>query len=257
MPGKRSVTNIASVGIIYRKSDPREIFIEVKDDGHPIKLVRRQLCVIGGNWIGDGAKQDRGPLDTFRRELEEELSFDRPLKTGGDLQALGLLAEAEIFAPSPEPTKKVSVDDRTQLKYLKAVISESAVPFGAFTNTITKVAMDTVDPENKRDNFIVLACYWTVPLAEPEWQKLRDLQQRFGNLSNESITLLTSLDEIIATGVKTSFAHDRVLQRFFLAMGFSEAKNLPLVEGLESVFEGPVLASYEDYLEQYEIAKRP
>ena len=84
---------------------------------------------------------------------------------------------------------------------------------------------------------------------------LSGLQERFKNLSNESITLITSLEEIIRTGTKTSFVHDRVLQRFFLGRGFKKAENLPLVPELTSVAAGMPLPTYRDYLERYEVIR--
>lgn len=253
---KQKITNIASVGIIYRGRNPGEMFMEVKDDDHPIKLVRRQLCFIGGNWIGAGAKNDRGPLDTFRRELQEEFSFKRPIRTSVELKLLGL-AETETFAPFPEPTQPVSDRDRHQLEELKTAICEGCAPFGAFANTVTKAAMDAADPENTRESFTTLACYWAAPLAESWWRILKDLQNKFNNLSNESITLLTSLDEILAHGTRTAFGHDYVLRQFFLAMGLSEAKKLPLVNNIASLHMGTALASYEEYLGHYDITRKP
>ena len=69
---KTSVSNMSAVGIIYPSFNPGLLFLEIKDDGHPVKLVRRQLCPIGGNWIGEAGRQDTNPFATYLRELEEE-----------------------------------------------------------------------------------------------------------------------------------------------------------------------------------------
>ena len=256
MAQKIAVTNISSVGIIFRRDDPSQIFIEVKDDGHPIKLVRRQLCFIGGNWIGESAKLDVNPLATFRRELAEELSFDRPLRNSIELAKLGM-ADAETFAPALKAANTATMVSRRILTSVRRRMQRNAVPFGDFLNTVPKSALDAADPENKRDGFTTLASYWAVPLGTVAWSDLQSLQDIFGNLSNESVTLITSLDDIVKTNTKTSFCHDRVLQRFFLTFGYAAAKELPLVPGLESVPVGPPLATYADYLERYEVAKRP
>jgi len=253
---KTSVTGIASVGIIFRAVNPNEIFIEVKDDGHPIKLVRRQLCFIGGNWIGEGARNDKNTFDTFKRELDEELSFDRPCRDSVELNLLGH-ADTEQFAPVPQPVAKVLSVDEEDLDNLKRAIVMSATPFGDFLNTVPKTALDAADPTNKRDGFTSLISYWVAPLQEDVWESLLRLQRKFKNLSNESITLVTSLTEIVQTNTRTSFAHDRVLQRFFLHHGLEAAKNLPLVPDLSSVEAGMPLSTYNDYLERYEVAKRP
>lgn len=253
---KTAITNIASVGIIYRASNPAEIFIEIKDDGHPIKLVRRQLCFIGGNWIGEAARDDANTFDTFKRELSEELSFKRPLRDSVELHLLGQ-AGVEQFATIPQSEAEVLATDKEDLAGLKQTIVESAVPFGDFLNTVPKAALDAVDPDNRRDGFTYLCSYWRIALSEKAWKVLVRLQDKFKNLSNESITLITSLDEIIRTNTKTSFAHDRVLQQFFARCGIAEAKDLPLVPGLKSVEVGMPMPSYAAYLDQYEVAKRP
>ena len=99
--------------------------------------------------------------------------------------------------------------------------------------------------------------YWVVSLAEIHWQMLKRLQNKFNNLSCESTTIITSLSDIIAADTKTAFGHDRVLQRFFLAMGFAEAKYLPLQDHHEARFIGTTLPSYEDYLAKFSVMKKP
>lgn len=244
------------MGIIFRASDPAIIFIEVKDDGYPIKLARRQLHFIGGNWIGEGAKGDASTLDTFKREICEELSFDRPTRDSVELNLLGL-ADIEQFLPIPQSVEEVLPADEEILNDLKRVIVESAVPFGDFLNTVEKTALDAADPENKRDGFTYLSSYWTIALQEDAWADLLRLQGKFKNLSNESLTLVTSLDKIIKTKTKTAFAHDRVLQLFFLRHGLVAARNLPLVPNVESVEAGMPLPTYKDYLQRYDMARRP
>lgn len=253
---KTLITNIAAVGIIYRATNPTEIFLEMKDDGHPIKLVRRQLCPIGGNWIGDVAKNDASPLATFRRELNEELSFDRPMRNTEEYSLLGI-ADAKICAPTPSNEVEITAWDLQTLRQLKRMISSSARPFGDFLNTVSKSAMDATDPDNTRDGFTSLVSYYTIGLDENDWWRLSELQSKFGNLSNESITMMTSLDDIIRTETKTAFAHDRVLRQFWLNLELHKASQLPLVPGLESVPVGKPFNSYAEYLERYEVAKKP
>ena len=256
MAEKTRIVNIAGVGIIFRESNPSEIFLEVKDDGHPIKLVRRQLCFIGGNWIGKTAKDDRNTLHTFRRELGEELSFDRPVRNSVRLALLGM-ADIEEFAPTPDPSAKVTEEDTDELARLKRVMVRTAIPFGDFLNTIPKAALDAADPQNKREGFTALCSYWQIPLGENNWARLVDLQTRFNNLSNESITVVTSLEEIIRTDTKTAFGHDWVLKEFFLDHGLKDAENLPLVHGTESVYAGMPMDSYNQYLRCYDVARHP
>ena len=249
------VGSIASGVIVFRRENPSEIFIEVKDDGHPVKLVRRQLCVIGGNWVGEAAKHDRNPLATCRREFMEEICFERPIRDGVELEIL--YGTKEFAPPPPINDIKPNGEDNAELEELKAVISASFCPFGDYNLRVKKAALDKADPDNKRPDMSGIFVYFTVSLAEIHWQMLKRLQDKFNNLSCESITLMTSLSEIIKTDTKTAFGHDRVIQRFFQAMGFSEASYFPLQENHEARFIGTALPSYEDYLTKFSVAKKP
>ena len=201
----RTITNISGVGIIFREKNPSEIFIEIKDDSHPIKLVRRCLCLIGGNWIGNMAKFDKSPLDTFRREVKEELSFERPIRNEKELEFLGVINKSEIFEPTFKSARPVTQKDIETLTDIKNVICEKCIPFGAFLNTITKVAMDVADPNNTRESFTSLECVYVIPMNEYYWEQLEFLQNAFGNLSDESIRVITSLDKIIDNNINSAF----------------------------------------------------
>jgi hypothetical protein len=253
---KRLFTNIYSVGFIYPRTHPSDVFIEIKDDGHPTKLVRGQLCPPGGNWIGDGALKDYGPLDTFRREINEEISFDRPIQNSLELMQMGM-ADMELFVPKPAPLFKPTKDDIEWLNHIKAVICESATPFGMYENIVTKAAIDKVDPENKKDGFTTLTCYWLVPLSDVDWKILGKLQRKFGNLSNESITMVTSLPEILSSRTRFAFGHDFAYRKFLLSMGISFGREIPSVYGVESSYVGQILSNYDEFLEIFDIAKKP
>jgi hypothetical protein len=254
---KQVVTNTSSVGIIARASDPSQIFIEAKDDGHPIKLVRRALCFIGGNWIGPAAKADADPLATFCREVSEELCLEKPAVSTVELRLLGLQSDGDFTYRAPTNNVPVKPGDERTLAEIKAQIMESAIPFGSFLNTVTREAMQSADPECKRDGFTTLCNYFVVTLDEPHWSNLTRLQMKFGNLSNESLTLLTSAEEIANLGTKGSFAHERVLQQFFLANGITAAAGMVLTPNQSSVYAGPVFNSYTALLERYDVLKRP
>jgi hypothetical protein len=83
------------------------------------------------------------------------------------------------------------------------------------------------------------------------------LQNKFGNISNESVTLLTSLDEILALKQKSAFSHDRVLKLFFEKMTHEQISEFPLVEGLSTEYVGETKVSYKEYDQLYEIKKSP
>lgn len=239
---------MASVGIFYRESNPSQILIEMKDDGYPVPLWRRMLCPPGGNWIGESATMDISPHGTFLREIGEEFTLERPIRNSIELEMLGV-ADAELIEPAPISDVPVTDADTKALAVFKSYIGIAASPFGDYLNTmLVKGELQTA-----------LISYWTIPIDETMWAAIVRLQEKFGNISNESVTMITSLDEIVRTGTKTAFGHDRVLKRFFLKMGLKEAETFPLVEGqgIVSEFAGPTLGRYSDYLEIYEIAKKP
>lgn len=250
------ISNISAVAIIYSEGDPSKIFIEIKDDGHPIPAMRRKLCFIGGNWIGEAAKNDRNTIDTTSREIREELSLDKPPASTKDLFDLGIVDEISTYKIETSPTK-IEDTDRENLDLIKAMLQRKLRPFGDFVNTIPKSVLDAFDPKNTRDGFSGLCSYFTVAVDEAYWERLVDLQRKFGNLSNESITLITSLDQIIESGTGIAFGHDRVLQRFFDLMGCKNSTKLPLVSGITSEAVGNPLPSYQHYVDRYEILKKP
>ncbi len=253
---KIQVTNISSVGIIFREANPAELFIELKDDGHPMKLVRRQLCPIGGNWIGENAKKDTDTFETYKRELREELSFERPMRNSVELDLLGL-ADTKTFAPVYRQDVEVCEEDKVLLANIKNLILWDAEPWGDFLNHIPRSALNAADPENKRDGFTTLTSYYTTGLAEGAWGILCHLQDKYKNLSNESVTMVTTIDEIVRAKTHTAFAHDRVLSGFFQFKGVRSAERMPLVPGLSSIKMGMPLATYADYLNKYDVAKKP
>lgn len=256
---KTPVTNIASVGIVYRASDPRQIFAEIKDDGYPIKLGRRKLCFIGGNWIGEPAKNDLGPIDTFRREFDEEISFDRPVRNSKEYVLLSIAGQ-ESFAPTNVKIAPTSSDIEA-LHSFKQAVSAICAPFAICCNAVSKKALDEADPENKRDGFTSLVWYWKAAINERLWATLKELQEKFGNLSNESITVITSSDEVAKNGLKGLFGHDQVLRRFLAVEGYkTESSKIPIQEGIESTLMQPmqpIQSTYENILKFYDVAKKP
>ena len=255
--GKRSINNIAGVGIIFREQNPREVFLEMKDEEYSVILFRDTLSLIGGNWSGANAQFDSNPLETYRREEDEELTFIRDARSTAELRELGLSSATTSVKPTPIAPVEVMEFDKLDLHEIKQTISRYCCPFIATANTITKEAMDRADPGNTKQTFTSLVCYFATSLREEIWKNLERLQSTFGNLSNESVTLITSVDEMIARGTKGAFGHDQVLKKFWLAMGIPEAKNLPITEGVEVEDVGTALASYSDYLDRYNIANKP
>jgi hypothetical protein len=254
---KMSINNISSVCFVFRAANPRELFLEVKDDGHPIPLVHGQLCPIGGNWIGADAVADKGPLDTIRRELKEELTLDRPMRETGEMVSLGL-ADQEIAPQQATPIAEVTIDplDLEDLEFVKLAISEGLQGCGSGLNTVTAEAMLAANPASTRETFTTLSCYWVVMLDEEPWHKLVALQNKFGNLSCEAVTRIITLKMILAEGLQIAFAHDEMLRTLFQRLGCADAKNIPHVAGTETALTAS-LVRYQDYLERYNIARTP
>lgn len=46
---KEVFNSTSSVGIVYLRSNPAQVLIEMKDDGYPRKVFARAGCIIGGN----------------------------------------------------------------------------------------------------------------------------------------------------------------------------------------------------------------
>jgi len=253
---KTFVNNIGSVGIIYRSSDPSQLFIEIKDDGLPIKAFRRGLCPIGGNWIGEASKKDQNTLETFRRELNEEITPQSTVAFTLESSLLGLMPDGHFYR-TPRANNTPSEEEIETLNNLKKFIMGMREPFGDYIIDMPKEVFDRADPENKREGSSALVSYWLIALPENYWKQLIDLQNAFVNLSNESISTITSLEEIVDAEVKFAYGHDRPFQEFFLAQGFQLARRLSLIDGITYRKVGMPLASYSDYLELYDVKRKP
>lgn len=253
---KTSVNNIAGVGIIFRASDPSQIFIEIKDDGLPLKAFRRGLCPIGGNWIGEAGKKDENTWSTFRREFDEEITLHCAVAFTLELRLLGFTPE-DNFYRTPRTDYTPSNEEIKAFNNLKNFVVNVKEPFGDYVIDMPKEVFDRADPDNKREGFSVLVSYWLIALPENYWKQLVDLQNAFVNLSNESITTITSLKEIVDVKVKFAYGHGRPIQEFFLAQGFQLARKLSLIDGINYRKVGMPLASYSDYLELYDVKRKP
>lgn len=256
MVEKIAVNNIASVGIIFRESDPKNIFIDIKDGGYPIKAFRWMHCPIGGNWIGKSALGDVNPLATFRRELIEELSFEKQRISTGEMKQLGFDSEQQSYTvPRNDviPTEK----DHESLNYLKLIFTSDAKPLGDFRVTVPKSVFDRGVPDNTVGDISSLFPYHLVSVRENDWRILEYLHEKFGNLSVESLAVITSLDEIISTPRYTCCGHDRIMKDFFTQMGCLNASQYPLLEGIVCEPMGMSLDSYDKYLKHYEVLRNP
>lgn len=252
----KPVSNFSSTVIVFKASDPTKVFLTLKDGTHPTVLVRGCLCPIGGNWIGPNAAMHKSPSDTVISEFVEETSFDKPFRSGEELALLGLADSIATFQPTEGSGAEPTSEDRMDLKVVIGAVVNSIMPMALFENTVSKEALDAADLANKKDGFTVANSYFTAGLDDETWAKLERLQKKFGNLSNESVSVITSLDEIINTGTKCAFGHDSGLKFFFEEKGYS-VYGFPAILGVTGECKGLVMDSYERMLEVYAPAKRP
>lgn len=244
------IGNISATVIVYRGRNPSEVFMEVKDHGYPFPNFKGRYCIIGGNWVGNNARADKNPRETMCREVREEITFDRPVITSDDLEDL----EFGSFPPyiSAGISAVSNEGDRTKLEELRNIITEGAV---AWKDCLQSVPTEVHNGE--RPGSTTLCSYWHVGLGENEWGRLLELQSKFGNLSNESLTILTSVDEMIREGLMGTWGHDQALRSFLIEMGVARAESLPCLPGITLDKLHPPLNSYDDYLARYDVKKNP
>lgn len=242
--------------VFYQASSPGNIFVEVKDGGYPVAVFRNHICCIGGNWIGEDAKSDLGPRDTLIREIGAELSFEKPVQDTLESHLLGDVATVVNYVAVPcakEPTDS----DRAQLQELKLLVSTAAVHVGDNICSIGKEVFDRADPGNTKGDHVGMNSFFAVPLSDRRWRTLVGLQDVFGNLSNESLTHVTSLGQIVAKQERFSWGYDQIVQNFFLTQGLQKAREMSLVPGVTVEFLGASPGTYEEYLQRYDIARHP
>jgi len=250
------VNHIAAVGIIYKRSDPRWVFIEMKTSDYPRKIFASLGLIIGGNWIGEIAKVDKSTRDTLVRELGEEISCERPIISFDEWNAIvgegrpgGYVIKPSDWTPSEA--------DLQELIRLKKVIASGYVPFGDYHVSIPESIFRRAEPDYYRGSYEALFSVWQVGLSDGDWQSLKRLQRLAGNLSNESITVMTSLDRILKTRWQIGWGEDRILRDFFFSKGLEKASGFPLIPGITAEYCGFPLIFYGRYLRFFDVDKRP
>lgn len=241
-----NITHVAAVAIIYRATNPLDLFLEVKDDGYPKPFGRRKLNFPGGNWIGEGAASDDSPLETLIRELGEEFSLERGERSSVELELLGL-ADTEVFKPAPISDREVTDADVNDLEAVTDEICKSLTDWGSY--------LHFAHPE--MGGGVALVSYYSAALGERGWRMLVELQEKFGNLSNEAPTVIISADEILNKRLGVAFAHGPILQGFLLKHGVNRAYDLSTMSGIHVVPVGPTPDSYDWILRRFNIAKKP
>ena len=133
------------------------------------------------------------------------------------------------------------------------------MPFGDYHVYIPKAVFESADPGNpKLSDNTHLVSYYDCPLDEEMWAKLERLQKKFGNLSNESVSTITSLAKIVETQVRIAYGHGPALQEFFRRkVGDGQEELMNLIPGIKVTYMGLSLTTYALYLERYTVAKKP
>lgn len=253
---KEVIINLVGVGIIYRAQNPSEIFLDIKNDGYPLIAYRRHLCLIGGNWIGEAACNDKNPMQTFLREFREEICFDKAEDDPEERYAIfGVREKIQVIHdPAPAPTK----EDYSQLEHIKNQVVQNVRTYRDYLHFMPQEVIRRTDPSYTRGDGKAIFSINLVPLEEETWQILKNLQEKFKNLSNESVSCILSLDLMIEKNLKCMAGYDRILRQFWNECGFAKANDIPLdFEGMTMEERGTPFDSYENYLERYEVIKKP
>lgn len=256
MANKISVKVIVGSGIAYKASDPRHVFYDVKTADYPWKIFAGRGMFIGGQWIKENAWLDSNPHVTFIRELMEELSFDKPKISTDEMRVLCPLVEYDSYvAPGAEfvPT----IEDERSFLAIKALMIAQAEPFGDFTIRVPESLIQSLQPQYGSGDLTALFSIFCSGLSDEAWGILAELQGRAGNLSNESQSIVTSVDEIIRSGFHLATGYDQILQEFFLSCGIREARRLPTEKRIDVVKIGALLPSYKHYLNRYDVENIP
>lgn len=251
---KTPVNNISATAIIYCAHNPSKIFIERKTDDYPVKVFAGMLCLPGGNWVGPAAKADANPLQTLKRELDEELRLAVSEAKKDEMAALGFKAGAD--GRDLQKDTQATTDDIERFAMVKEAMLSAITPFMDALITVPKTIFDSADPENRRGDTTVLASYFTIGLQKTDWDELVRLQEKYGNLSNESETLIVTYKEMINTkDMKVSWGHDYAMLKFFEQ--YIPYPKILLTKEIVWKPLGEPMSSYAEYEELYDIAKKP
>lgn len=246
------------MGIIHRASNPAEVFIETKTPGYPRLVFVGKGLLPGGNWVGKAAANDRSPKRTYVREIFEELSFDNSIVDPNEMTEL--FGAGNLGHPPEKRNIEAShaeIETLTTLKHNIAALAELN-PFGLYLQHVPKWVFDSGDPENKAGDYFGAVSVFEIPLPDELWSDLIELQNRHGNLSNESQTFATSAQEIVEKGIQIGWGQDRILQKHFLLHGINQAVAMSLMAGISSIeLVGCPLSTYDEYLQIFDIQKIP
>lgn len=251
----QNINHMCAIGIIYKQSSPDKVFMEIKTVGYPRLVFENKGLLIGGNWIGEAASGDTGPGDTFKREFKEEITFEKPIADQVELALLfdqkdlgEYIVGSKVWSP-----KESEIDD---LSRLKQVIISNLKPFADFLTFVPESLFQQKEPGFNKGDFNIHCSVFESGVSDDDWETLLRLQKLAGNLSNESVSIVTSLDEILKNSWGIAWGHDYILKEFFESKDLS-TNRFPLIPEIEVEKLSEPLSSYGDYLQKYEVDRKP
>lgn len=258
MKKRKKVSHCSSVLIIYRLSDPSQVFAEVKDFGYPVKVFAGGYCLIGGNWIARNeagpAHADRSPYDTVVREFREEFTLKRTKVDPGECAKLGIADNVEAYTTSldREPTE----EDSARLDFLRDRIITKIIHYRSAIIEVPADVFLKADPGYSKGGYTILTSYFYAGLGEESWAELMYLQEKYGNLSNESLTTVLTLNRLFDGKPLGTWGHDQALQAFFMDFDM-EAEAMPIVLGITAIEVVSAPGDYQGILERFEVENYP
>lgn len=257
MAEKTQVKVIVGSGFAYKVSDPGQIFLDIKTADYPWRIFASRMMFIGGQWIKEAAIHDNNPFATFVREVTEELSFERPRISTEEMRVVCPLVDYDSYV-APGGDVPATLNDEQGLAQVKARLIDPlrVRAFGDYYIRTPERLIQTLQPEYLGGDLTALFSIFTVGLEDDEWDRLAHLQAKFGNLSNESQSVIISIDQVLAGSIAFASGYDQIARDFWISQGFPAAAGIPIQE-IEVVRIGDLLASYVDYLARYDVLNRP
>lgn len=256
---KQQVGHIAVSGIIYRAANPAQIFTAIKDATYPHVVWRGCICLIGGNWTGKGnVRYDMAPIQTFAREVAEELLFAKPMQSTADLGETSVSHTMPTNYRAKEADRQSAPEDEADLLLVKQAIIRRARSFDDYILTIPPEVFLRADPESTQPTITALCCVLEIGLDEETWAILARLQRDFGNLSCESESYILTIADMTERNILAMSGYDQILQEFFEVKEVMRGRALPADHGV-SVRRASLHPrfSYGEYLKHYSVARKP
>jgi hypothetical protein len=234
---KATIQAFSAMGIICRRSDPRQVLLNMSGANVPERVFRFTLSPFGGERSGPLAHKDTGPLATFRRSVEEGMSIsyrqrnhDFPTKGGTG----------------------VPYDLAVSFIELRNSILQKAVPWRDYHVSVGHEVLSLV-PYPKQSSFDRLVSYFVIELDDDEWAAVLNLQASFETFSKNGYSYPTTLQEILVRGYQFGYGHETAMMDFWLERGFGTARGLTSIATRKAVRLAEPQPAYANYLSDYDI----